>query len=66
MMRTLDKEVFDMFKIPPKRFTNFLLELHDILPNESVLMNRIEFLQEGLNESSQEVMELTAKLYSYS
>jgi len=51
MMRTLDKEVFDAFKVPPKWFTRFLLELHDVLPNESGLMNWIEFLQEDLNET---------------
>ena len=37
MMRTLDKEVFKAFKVPPKWFTRFLLELHDVLPNERVL-----------------------------
>jgi len=29
----LDKEVFETFKVPPKRFTKFLLELHYVLPN---------------------------------
>ena len=51
MMRTLDKEVFEAFKVPPKWFTRFLLELHDVLPNESGLMNWIEFLQEDLDET---------------
>jgi len=46
MIRTLDKEDFEAFKVPPKRFTRFLFELHDVLPNESGLMNWIEFLQE--------------------
>jgi len=50
MMRTLDKEVFEAFKVPPKRFNRFLLELHDVLPNESGLMNWIEFLLEDINE----------------
>jgi len=50
MMRTLDKKVFDVFKVPPKRFTRFFLELHNVLPNESGLMNGIEFLQEDLDE----------------
>ena len=50
MMRTLDKEVFKAFKIPPKRFTRFLLDLHGVLPNESGLVNWIEFLQENLDE----------------
>ena len=59
MMRTLDKEVFKAFKVPPKRFIRFLLELHDLLPNESGLMNWIEFLQEDL---TQDVIELAAKL----
>jgi len=35
MIRTVDKEVFKAFKVPPKWFTRFLLELHDVLPNES-------------------------------
>ena len=51
MMRTLDKEVFKTFKVPPKRFTRFLLELHDVFPNESDLVNWIEFLQEDLDET---------------
>ena len=51
MMRTLDKEVFEVFKVPPKWFTRFILELHDVLPNESGLMNWIEFLQEDLAET---------------
>ena len=65
MMRTLDNEVFEAFKVPPKRFTRFLLELHDVLPNENGLMNWIEFLQEDLDEPSQDVIELAAKLYSH-
>jgi len=51
IMRTLDKEVFEAFIVPPKRFTRFLLELHDVFLNESGLMNWIEFLQEDLNET---------------
>ena len=51
MMRTLDKEVFEAFKVPPKWFTRFLLELHDVLLNENVLTDWIEFLQEGLDET---------------
>ena len=51
MMRTLDKEVFEAFKVPPERFTRILLELHDCLPNERGLMNWIEFLQEDLDET---------------
>ena len=51
MMRTLDKEVFEAFKVPPKRFARFLLELHDVLPNESGLIDLIEFLQEDLDET---------------
>ena len=51
MIRILNKEVFEAFKVPPKRFTRFLLELHNVLPNESGLMNWIEFLQEDLDET---------------
>ena len=51
MMRILDKEVFEVFKVPPKQFTRFFLELHDVLPNERGLMNWIEFLQEDLDET---------------
>jgi len=51
MMRTLDKEVFEAFKVPQKWFTRFLLELHNIFSNESGLMNWIEFLQEDLDET---------------
>jgi len=51
MMRILHKEVFEVFKVPPKRFTRFLLELHDVFPNESGVMNWIEFLQEDLDET---------------
>jgi len=51
MMRTLDKEVFEAFKVPPKWFTSFLLELHDVLPNASALVNWIEFLQEDFDET---------------
>ena len=50
MMRTVDKEVFEAFKVPPKRFTSFLLELDDIFSNESDLINWIEFLQEDLDK----------------
>jgi len=50
MMRTLDKEVFEAFNVPPKWFTRFLLELHDVLSKKSGLMNWIEFLQEDLDE----------------
>ena len=49
-MRTLDKD-FEAFKVPPKRFTRLLLELHGVFPNESGLMNWIEFLQEDLDET---------------
>ena len=49
----------------PKRFTKFLLELHDILSNESGLVDRVEFFQEGLEKSSYDVIESTAKLYSH-
>ena len=51
MMRTLDKEVFKAFKVPLKWFTRFLLELHDVFPNERGLVNWIEFLQEDLDET---------------
>ena len=51
MMRTLDNEVFEAFKVPSKRFTRFLLELHDVLSNEIGLMKWIEFLQEDLDET---------------
>ena len=51
MMRTLGKKVFEAFKMPSKQFTRFLLELHDVLSNESGLMNWIEFLQEDLDET---------------
>jgi len=50
MMRPLGKEDFEMFKVPPKLFTRFMLELHDILLNESGLADKIEFLQENLDE----------------
>jgi len=50
-MRALDKEVFEVFKVPPKWFTRFFLELHDVLSNESGLMNWIKFLQENLDET---------------
>jgi len=49
-LRTLAKEVFEMFKIFLKWFTKFLLKLHDILPNESVLVDGIKFLQEKLDK----------------
>jgi len=39
-----------MFKVPPKRFTWFLLKLHYILPNEGGFVDRVEFLQENLDE----------------
>ena len=54
MMRTLDKEVFKAFKVPPKRFTRFLLELHDVL--------WIEFFKKTLMKPSYDVIEPTAKL----
>jgi len=41
LMGTLDKEIFKAFKIPPKWFIRFLLELHNVLPNKSGLMNWI-------------------------
>ena len=51
MIRTLDNEVFEAFKVPLKRFIRFLLELHDVFPNESGLVDWIEFLQEDLDEN---------------
>ena len=45
MMRTLDK-VFEAFKVPPKQFTRFFLELHDVLLNESDFVIWIEFVQD--------------------
>jgi len=39
-----------MFKVPPKWFTRFLLELHDILSNKSDLMDMVEFFQENPDE----------------
>jgi len=51
MMRILDKEVFEVFKVPPKQFTRFFLELHDVLSNKSSLIDWIEFLQEVLSET---------------
>ena len=62
MMRTLDREVFKAFKVSPKQFTRFLLEMHDILPNESDLMNWIEFLQEDLDETIPDVIEPASTL----
>ena len=62
MMRTLDKEVFEAFKVPPKRFTRFLFKLHDVFPNESGLVDWIEFLQEDLDETIPDVIEPAAKL----
>ena len=46
----IEQEVFEAFKVPPTWFTRFLLELHDIFPNESGLMNWIKFLQEDLDK----------------
>jgi len=57
-MRTLDKEVFEAFKVPPKWFTRFLLELYDVLPNESGLINWIELFKKTLMKLSQDVIEL--------
>jgi len=62
MIRTLGK-VFEMFKVH-KRFTISLLELHDILPNESGLVNKIEF-SKILNEIIPKLIKSTAKLYSH-
>ena len=50
-----------MFKLPPKQFTRFLLELHDVLPNENGLIDWIEFLQEDLDETIQGCVEPGAK-----
>ena len=63
-MRTLNK-VFEAFKIPPKWFTRFLLELHNVLSNDSGLVNWIKFLQEDLNEIIPCVIEPTTKLYNH-
>jgi len=51
MMWTLNKEFFETFKIPPKWLIRFFLELHDVLSNESGLVNWVEFLQEDLIET---------------
>jgi len=61
MMRTLDKEVFEVFKVPPKWFTRFFLELHDVLPNESGFMNWIEFFKKTLIKASHDMIEPAAK-----
>ena len=44
-------EIFKALKVPPKWFTRFLFELHDVFPNESDLVDLIEFLQEDLDET---------------
>ena len=65
MMRTLDEEVFEAFKVPPKWFTRFLPELHDILSNDGGFVNWVEFLKKILKKSSHVVIESTAKLYNH-
>ena len=50
MVWTLGKEVFEILEIFPKRFVRILSKLHDVLPNESSLMNQVEFLVENLNK----------------
>ena len=50
MMWTLGKEVLKIFKVSPKWFTRFLLELHDVLPNQSDFVDKVEFFQEDLDE----------------
>ena len=62
MMRILYKEDFEAYKVPPKRFTRFLLELHYVLPNESGLMNWIEFFKMTLMKPSHDVIEPAGKL----
>jgi len=49
---TLGKKVFEMFKVPPKWFIKFLLELHDILSNESDIMDKVNFFKKTLTKSS--------------
>ena len=44
MIRILGKEVIEIFKVPPKWFTGFLLELYVVLPNESGFVDKLEFL----------------------
>jgi len=39
-----------MFKVPPKKFTRFLLKLHYVFPNESDFIDKVEFLYEDLHE----------------
>ena len=64
-MRTLGKGVLETFKEPPKWFTRFLLELHDVLPNENSFVDRVEFLQEDIDEIIPWCDRITAKLYSH-
>ena len=46
----LGKEIFEAFKVFSKQFRCFLLTIHYIFPDKSSLMDRVEFLQEGLDE----------------
>ena len=49
-MGELGKEIFEAFKVFSKRFGCFLLKLHYVFSNESDFIDRVEFLQEGLDE----------------
>jgi len=46
----LGKEIFEAFKVFFKRFGCFLLTQHYIFSDKSGLMDRVEFLQKGLDE----------------
>jgi len=46
VMRALGEEIFEIFKVPPKRFTWILLKLYYVFPNEGGFVDRVEFLQE--------------------
>jgi len=62
MMRALGKKIFETFKVFPKQFVYFLLELHYVLANESNFVDRVDFFKKALNKSSHVMIELTNRL----
>jgi len=67
VVTVLCQEIFEPFKVSPKRLIGVLFELHKVLSDQRSFVTWVEFLQEYLDESSHVVTMTvsTAKLYSH-
>jgi len=50
VVKVLCLEMFESFKVSPKRLIGFLFELHEVLSDQHSFVNRVKFLQEDLDK----------------